>query len=64
VTHVDEAPSAARRSELAARVLAGEMRSAARAMRLVDDRSVGYLDLLKELYPSASRARPARARAR
>ncbi len=56
MTHVDEAPSAARRSELAARVLAGEMRSAARAMRLVDDRSVGYLDLLKELYPHTGRA--------
>jgi LAO/AO transport system kinase len=56
VTHVDEAPSASPRSELAARVLAGEMRAAARAMRLVDDRGPGYLDLLKGLYPHTGRA--------
>ncbi len=32
------------------------MRAAARAMRLVDDRNSGYLDLLKELYPRTGRA--------
>ncbi len=32
------------------------MRAAARAMRLVDDRTSGYLDLLKVLYPHTGRA--------
>ena len=37
-------------------MLAGEMRAAARAMRLVDDRTDGYLELLKALYPHTGRA--------
>ena len=43
-------------SELGARVVAGDARAAARAMRNVDDRMPGYLDLLKELFPSTGRA--------
>jgi GTPase len=37
--------------ELAARVLAKDPRAVARAMRLVDDRASGYLDVLKDLFP-------------
>ena len=43
-------------SSLAARVVAGELRAVARAMRDVDDRIPGYLDLLKEIFPSTGRA--------
>jgi LAO/AO transport system kinase len=43
-------------SELAERVVRGEARAVARAMRDVDDRVPGYLDLLKELFPSTGRA--------
>jgi LAO/AO transport system kinase len=43
-------------SSLSAKVLAGEVRSIARALRNVDDRVPGYLDLLKELFPSTGRA--------
>lgn len=44
------------RSLLATGVIAGETRSIARALRNVDDRMPGYLDLLKELFPSTGRA--------
>lgn len=43
-------------SPLAAGVAAGETRAVARALRNVDDRVPGYLDLLKELFPSTGRA--------
>jgi len=43
-------------SELAARITAGDPRAAARAMRNVDDRTPGYLDLLKAIFPSTGRA--------
>jgi len=43
-------------SDLAAEVLAGGVRAAARACRLVDDRLPGYRDLLKRLYPHTGRA--------
>ena len=41
---------------LAARVVAGEVRAVARAMRDVDDRVPGFLDLLKELFPHTGKA--------
>lgn len=41
---------------LSANVLAGDVRSIARALRDVDDRVPGYLDLLKQLYPNTGRA--------
>jgi len=41
---------------LAARVVAGETRSIARALRNVDDRVPGYLELLKALFPSTGKA--------
>src|SRR3954453_6989967 len=44
------------RSDLATRIVAGDTRAAARAMRNVDDRTSGYLDLLKEIFPSTGRA--------
>ncbi|MBX3231718.1 MAG: methylmalonyl Co-A mutase-associated GTPase MeaB [Labilithrix sp.] len=40
---------------LAAQVAAGDTRSIARALRNVDDRVPGYLDLLKELFPSTGK---------
>jgi GTPase len=43
-------------SDLAERVLRGEPRAAARALRQVDDRAPGYLDLLKEVFPHTGRA--------
>src|ERR1700728_1141760 len=43
-------------SEMAARVLAGEARGVARAIRMVDDRSPGYLELLKALWPRTGKA--------
>jgi LAO/AO transport system kinase len=43
-------------SDLAARVVAGELRAVARALRDVDDRVPGYLELLKALFPSTGRA--------
>ena len=43
-------------SELGARVVAGDMRAAARAMRNVDDRVSGHLELLKELFPHTGHA--------
>src|SRR6476620_11564351 len=43
-------------SDLGARIIAGDQRAAARAMRNVDDRMPGYLELLKEIFPSTGRA--------
>lgn len=43
-------------SDLGARILAGDQRAAARAMRNVDDRMPGYLELLKEIFPNTGRA--------
>ena len=43
-------------SDLAARVVAGEVRAAARACRLVDDAAPGHVDLLKALFPHTGRA--------
>jgi GTPase len=42
--------------ELAAKVAAGNVRAAARACRLVDDRAGGYRELLRELYPRTGQA--------
>lgn len=43
-------------SSLSERIVQGDVRAAARAMRDVDDRVPGYLDLLKDLFPSTGRA--------
>lgn len=43
-------------SDLGARIIGGDPRAAARAMRNVDDRLAGYLDLLKEIFPHTGRA--------
>ena len=43
-------------SDLAKQLVGGDVRAAARAMRNVDDRMPGYLELLKEIYPSTGRA--------
>jgi LAO/AO transport system kinase len=43
-------------SELAAGVLAGQTRAIARAMRLIDDRVPGWLELLKRLWPATGKA--------
>ena len=43
-------------ASLAERITKGDVRAVARAMRDVDDRVPGYLDLLKELFPSTGRA--------
>jgi LAO/AO transport system kinase len=43
-------------SALAPSVVAGETRAIARALRNVDDRMPGYLDLLKELFPNTGKA--------
>lgn len=43
-------------SELAERVLAGEVRAAARACRLADDRAESHRQLMKELYPHSGDA--------
>lgn len=42
--------------DLAKRIEQGETRAVARALRDVDDRVPGYLDLLKELFPSTGKA--------
>jgi len=42
--------------DLVARVLKGEVRAAARACRLVDDRGPGFRALLKEIYPNTRAA--------
>ena len=42
--------------DLAQRVLSGDARAVARALRHVDDRTQGYLDLLKEVFPKTGRA--------
>jgi LAO/AO transport system kinase len=44
------------RGALAASVLAGEVRAVARALRVVDDRTAGYGDLLKALWPHTGKA--------
>ncbi|MBX3209821.1 MAG: methylmalonyl Co-A mutase-associated GTPase MeaB [Labilithrix sp.] len=46
----------AQASVLAASVVAGETRAVARALRNVDDRVPGYLELLKALFPSTGKA--------
>lgn len=51
-----EAAPRAAQSPLAANVIQGDTRSIARALRNVDDRVPGYLELLKELFPSTGRA--------
>jgi LAO/AO transport system kinase len=43
-------------TDLAQRVLSGDMRSVARAMRLVDDRAPGSIELLKALWPHTGKA--------
>ena len=43
-------------SQLAARVMSGEVRAAARACRIVDEMSAERLPLLKALYPASGRA--------
>ncbi len=43
-------------NEMATGVLASEPRAVARAMRLVDDRTPGYLELLKALWPHTGKA--------
>jgi LAO/AO transport system kinase len=43
-------------SELAQRIVAGDFRAVARALRDVDDRATGWLELLKEIFPSTGRA--------
>jgi LAO/AO transport system kinase len=43
-------------SDLATRVLASEPRAVARAMRMVDDRTPGHLELLKALWPHTGKA--------
>jgi LAO/AO transport system kinase len=43
-------------SSLASNVIGGETRAIARALRDVDDRVPGYLDLLKELFPATGKA--------
>ncbi|HXX68045.1 MAG TPA: methylmalonyl Co-A mutase-associated GTPase MeaB [Polyangiaceae bacterium] len=42
--------------DLAGPVLARDLRAIARAIRIVDDRASGYVDLLKALWPHAGRA--------
>jgi LAO/AO transport system kinase len=41
---------------LAQRVLDGDLRAAARVMRLVDDRVAGHVDILKDLFPHVGKA--------
>jgi LAO/AO transport system kinase len=43
-------------NDLAQRVIAGDARAVARALRHVDDRAPGYLELLKEVFPKTGRA--------
>src|SRR5580658_3294210 len=42
--------------DLAKRVLAGEVRAVARALRHIDDRAPPYIDLLKDLFPHTGKA--------
>jgi LAO/AO transport system kinase len=53
---VKEPTAAPNISDRAARVIAGETRAVARAMRMVDDRTPGYLELLKALWPHTGKA--------
>jgi LAO/AO transport system kinase len=48
--------STTRIDELVSRVLASEARALARAMRLIDDREPGFVDILKGLYPHTGKA--------
>lgn len=41
---------------LAQRVLDGDLRAAARVMRLIDDRAQGHVEILKDLFPHLGRA--------
>jgi LAO/AO transport system kinase len=41
---------------LAQRVLDGDLRGAARVMRLIDDRAAGHVEILKDLFPHCGRA--------
>ncbi|MBI2393934.1 MAG: methylmalonyl Co-A mutase-associated GTPase MeaB [Deltaproteobacteria bacterium] len=41
---------------LAQRVVEGDLRAAARVMRLIDDRAAGHVDILKDLYPHVGKA--------
>ncbi len=43
-------------NDLVDRILAGDVRAAARAMRMVDDRTPGHLDVLKALWAHTGRA--------
>jgi LAO/AO transport system kinase len=43
-------------SDLAEKVVAGDVRAAARACRMVDDELPGFVELLKELFPHTGRA--------
>jgi LAO/AO transport system kinase len=43
-------------SSLTERIVQGDTRAAARAMRDIDDRAAGYLEVLKELFPSTGKA--------
>jgi LAO/AO transport system kinase len=52
MTRVNTAPA----SDLLARVLAREPRAVARALRMVDDRIPGWLELLKGLWPHTGKA--------
>ena len=49
-------PTSPSTSDIATRVLASEPRAIARAMRLVDDRTPGYLEILKALWPHTGKA--------
>ena len=49
-------PESHSQPDLVARLLLGDVRAAARLMRLVDDRAEGYLDILKALHPHTGKA--------
>jgi LAO/AO transport system kinase len=42
--------------ELATRILGGDVRGAARAMRLIDDRAPGAVEILKDIFPHTGKA--------
>jgi LAO/AO transport system kinase len=42
--------------ELATRILSGDVRGAARAMRLIDDRAPGAVEIMKDIFPSTGKA--------
>jgi len=43
-------------NELSARVLSGDVRGAARAMRVIDDRAPGATEILKDIFPHTGKA--------